>query len=296
MCLRQASPLVHLYSPFSPENKACLRGLFIKIGAHGKRKRNAASEQLLAQTCTLEQANKTQPSLRLDTELRTTRQTLSKHLLNNFDFHLKQLHLHFYVQDNKPGACLAKQLKRQIVHIKIPYLTSQTHACLTNSKDLANRFSSYYASLYNLTSSGAASRPFLPDIQRFLENLSLPHCPQNNYKPYHPLSPEELGKGIASLPLQKAPGPDGFNNEYYKQFSKLLTPHLCNSFNNIFTTGILRSYHHNHPQNTDIKLHDKVLATRLSSIVPHLVHMDQVGFVAGRQALNGTCHFINLLQ
>lgn len=54
-----------------------------------------------------------------------------------------------------------------------------------------------------------------------------------------PFSSGEIRKAIKQLPSHKAPGPDGFPNEYYKRFSDLLTPHLCNTYNHFATTGII---------------------------------------------------------
>lgn len=65
----------------------------------------------LDQIRTLEEANKSQRTPLLISDLRTARQSLSDHLNSNFDLHLKQLRLQFYSQNTKPGAYLAKQLK-----------------------------------------------------------------------------------------------------------------------------------------------------------------------------------------
>lgn len=37
----------------------------------------------------------------------------------------------------------------------------------------------------------------------------------------------EIAKAIESLPNNKAPGPDGFVAEYYKQFTPILMDHLA---------------------------------------------------------------------
>lgn len=101
-------------------------------------------------------------------------------------------------------------------------------------------------------------------------------------------------------------------------FSKLLTPHLCHSFNLIATTASIpveslqatiatiskagkptddtASYRPISLLNTDTKLYAKLLATRLSDIIPQLVHIDQVGSVAGRQTSDGIYRFMDLLQ
>lgn len=48
--------------------------------------------------------------------------------------------------------------------------------------------------------------------------------------------------------------------------------------------------------NSDLKIYAKILATRISSFIPKLVHKDEVGFVPHRQASDGTRRFINLIQ
>lgn len=45
-------------------------------------------------------------------------------------------------------------------------------------------------------------------------------------------------KAIHSLPLHKAPDPDGYCNEYFKIYVDGLTPHLCKAFNVMNTSDI----------------------------------------------------------
>lgn len=47
--------------------------------------------------------------------------------------------------------------------------------------------------------------------------------------------------------------------------------------------------------NSDVKLYSKVLARRLLSILPDLIYTDQVGFIKGRQASDGTRRILNIL-
>lgn len=46
--------------------------------------------------------------------------------------------------------------------------------------------------------------------------------------------------------------------------------------------------------NSDYKLFTKILANRLSSIIPSLIHNDQAGFVLGRHAGDNTRRIIDL--
>lgn len=48
--------------------------------------------------------------------------------------------------------------------------------------------------------------------------------------------------------------------------------------------------------NANIKLYAKVLAKRLLSILPKLISSDQVGFIKGQQAPDGTQRVLNILS
>lgn len=48
--------------------------------------------------------------------------------------------------------------------------------------------------------------------------------------------------------------------------------------------------------NKDLKMYATVLANGLAAITPHLVKADQVGFVKGQQAPDGTRRMYNLLK
>lgn len=48
--------------------------------------------------------------------------------------------------------------------------------------------------------------------------------------------------------------------------------------------------------NSNIKIYAKILASSLLEITPYLIRLDQVGFVKGRQAPDGTRRMINLIQ
>lgn len=161
--------------------KACLRGLLIQLGVHEKKKPTATTNNLLDRIHTLELANKAQPSLLLDDKPHLARCTLSEHLHSNFDLSLKRLCLHFYTQNNKPGACHARQLKHRLTHSKIQYLTSPSGTDLNNPKNRANLFSSFYANLYNLSTLGNVPAPSPEDITRLLYHVELPS-----------ISPEQL--------------------------------------------------------------------------------------------------------
>lgn len=47
--------------------------------------------------------------------------------------------------------------------------------------------------------------------------------------------------------------------------------------------------------NTDTKLYAKLSASRVSKVLPALINPDQVGFIKGRQAPDGTRRLLNII-
>lgn len=48
--------------------------------------------------------------------------------------------------------------------------------------------------------------------------------------------------------------------------------------------------------NQDIKILAKIQATRLKHLMPHIIHPDQTGFIAGREARDNSLRAIHLIH
>lgn len=193
--------------------------------------------------------------------------------------------------------------------------TLQGHR-VSNPKDIADCFSDFYSKRYNLKDDAAEPSPDLAQMNDFLKSINLPTpTPEQNSQLNKPFSEQEIKEAICDLPLHKAPGPDGFCNEYYRTFLTLLSPQLCKT--QFVATGHMPkesleavitipkpSKTHADPANyrpislinTDTKLYVKIQATCLSRHIASLVHPDQVGFVPQRQAPDCTRRFVNFIQ
>lgn len=86
---------------------------------------------------------------------------------------MKSWKANFYFHSNKAGKLLARQLKAKTFKQKLPYLfRPQTGEKLLNPQDVADAFSVYYNSLYNLQSQENTPQPTPELIDEFLNSLS----------------------------------------------------------------------------------------------------------------------------
>lgn len=119
------------------------------------------------------------------------------------------------------------------------------------------------------------------------------------------------------MALNKSPGPDGLSAEYYQTFSETLVPHLLEVFNVVTSSGTLptemlkalivtlpkpgkeptipQNFRPISLLNADLKIYAKIIANRIAEVIPTLIAPNQVGFVKGHQAPDGTRRIINLI-
>lgn len=131
------------------------------------------------------------------------------------------------------------------------------------------------------------------------------------------LTETDFLSAIKNLKNGKSPGPDGFSSRFYKTFTHQLAPLLAKAFNaidgNLTPSSTLLqaqivvipkpgkdpslcpNYRPISLLNIDLKLYAKILANRLSPLLPNTIHKDQVGFVPGREARDNTTKTIHLM-
>lgn len=135
------------------------------------------------------------------------------------------------------------------------------------------------------------------------------------------ISELEIRKAISRLKSNKSPGSDGYTAEWYKELKFELIPILLPTLNWVLknkqippswkeaiVTAIPKegrdrmecaSYRPISVLNIDYRLFTSIMARRLETFLPKLIHNDQTGFIQNRQTqdnIRKTLHIIDYIQ
>jgi len=139
----------------------------------------------------------------------------------------------------------------------------------------------------------------------FTSNLQNPKLCQDEVSELeHDLTKDELLNALKGFQPSKTPGDNGFTNEFYETYFKLLWRNLIDSFNEGFQTGklsisqrrgiislipkdennlmVLSDWQPITLLNVNYKILARAIAKRIEPKLPKLVHSDQTGFVKAR--------------
>lgn len=146
-----------------------------------------------------------------------------------------------------------------------------------------------------------AQHPFLASLQSQLDLDDATHLTVD-------ISEDELEQAIQSCNNNKSPGPDGISFEFYKQFWPLLKHDLLLLFQELFAQtdqnldiaqGIIvlvpKKTHPTHLSdyrpltliNTDYKIMAKILASRIKSVLPHILGEEQHSVTSRSNIITG---------
>lgn len=300
-------------------HKAFIRGILMKLTARQKRIREQKLTKLVADLQIADANFKAHPSPLNEKTLNSLRTELRLLYLHQYDHHLAKMKWNFYLQGDRPSKILARRVKQTQARTRIPYMVAKDRTKSFDPQAIANIFADYYQDLYNLQESDPSSGGDPDIIDSFLSRIPLPSLSRDQLDSLNcPFSMEEITVVLRNLKFQKSPGPDGLPNEYYKTFADTLLPHCSALFNAIVQqkappAEMLKAIITTIPKpgkstddpanfrpisllNSDIKMFSKLLANRINLILPQLISPDQVGFVYGRQARDGTRRVLDLIQ
>ena len=156
-------------------------------------------------------------------------------------------------------------------------------------------------------------------MDRILEKFNLPRLNQEKIEIMsNPITSTEIEAVIKNLPQNKSSGSDGFTREVYQTFRQELMPILLRLLQNIADEGTLpnsfyeatitlipkpdkdntkkENYRPILLMNTDAKILNKILASRIQQHIKKLIHHDQVGFIPGMQVFFSIYKSINVIH
>lgn len=202
----------------------------------------------------------------------------------------------------------------------IHFITDSTGKKRHSNSEIAQVFTQYYASLYNLhpehkPQATPGSRTEI--IREYLQkNGFKPLTEQQSSNIDCPLTRDEFNLVLKQMKSGKSPGPDGFSLAYYRSFADILAIPFLKTFNSLSNPNsshsrLLEAHIAVIPKtgkdptqvqnycpisllNVDLKIFAKILANRLLSFIPSLINSDQVSFVPGREARDNTLKALNI--
>jgi len=159
----------------------------------------------------------------------------------------------------------------------------------------------FYTKLY----SSSKTKLDTPDAALFFENPNLSKLSSEaSEKCEGKITIEECQNIIKTFQLGKTPGNDGLPIEFYNVFWSSIGEMVVESFNEAYEEGEmsnsqrqgvitliektgkdrtrLENWRPISLTNVDTKIASKVIATRITKILPEIIHSNQTGYVSGR--------------
>ncbi len=305
----ETSPLVR-WEAF----KAYIRGQIISYTSF---KSKQFKNKLLAienEIKSLENEITNKKTLELEHKLTILRAHYNELSANKALTNLNKLQQSFYDQGEKAGKLLAWRIRTLQNEKSIHEVEKLSGIRTTDPKEINETFKTFYEKLYKSDISANNS------VQSsFLDRLEFPSLsPEDRETMDRTVELSELEEALACMRAGRAAGPDALPIDFYKTFKDKLLPRLLimfeeafrtnslpPSFSRALITNILKpgkpafkcdSYRPISLLNSDAKLIAKVIALRLEQYLPNLVHVDQNGFIRGRQAFHNLRRVLNILH
>ena len=291
------------------------RGLIMSFVASKKRRKNEQRKLLESKLTELEKSHLSSPSPDLLKELLSARAALNTFLIQDSEQSFKFARQRLYEFGDKPGKYLANLVKRRADSQNIVSIMDSDGVRSFDTKTIKKHFLSFYSNLYSSEQPDNA----LSLMHHFFADMTLPKATEDQRLILNsPITREEALLALRSMPSGKAPGPDGFGCEFYKEFSDILLDPLLSMLNHSYESGILpqslreanislilkkgkcpcscASYRPIALLNSDQKLLSKILALRLEKVLPCIINEDQTGFVKGRSSSDNVRRLLNIIQ
>lgn len=122
---------------------------------------------------------------------------------------------------------LARKLVPRIYTPTLPKLRLPTGHPTQNPKTIVWEFHKFYTKLYSKPEQFSQAK-----AEAFFQEVPLPQL-TNIQLMDKEFTEVEIKMAIKTIHTSKAPGPDGFSGNYYREYQEILLPHLCSYFNDL---------------------------------------------------------------
>ena len=200
----------------------------------------------------------------------------------------------------KPSKYFLNLEKRNFTNKNIPSLTTANNDIITDSAKILKMQMNFYQDLFS-------SKDTIPTIgtkfSHYLKNI--PTISDETREGLDmPYTMSELESAIRSSKLNKAPGPDGFSNEFFKYFSEELKCWIFRYFSEgiendtlskLALEGVITCIPKQGKLRNDLKnwrpltllnsiynFFSTMVSNRLKAVLPSIINEDQTGFISGR--------------
>ena len=290
--------------------KVVMRGHIISYEASLKKSRNSRLVEINNKLSQLETQYKLNNNSQTLQEIINFKYEYNSILTKQVSDQLSRLRTRYFELGDKPHTLLARQLRGQQNSRAILRIRSSVGDILTHPKLINKRFVEFYQELYKSKAKG--------DVDSWLKNVPIPKLDEASWEALDAtVTIDEVTDSIRSFASGKAPGPDGFGPEFYKKFSRQVSPPLLRMLSHSIETEKLpptlynadialilkpdrddtnpASYRLISMLNMDFKIFTKILANPLNHCIESLIHSDQTGFIPNRYSFFNTRQLINIM-
>lgn len=295
--------------------KAYVRGLIISYTARLKKNSLKEQRELELELHQLQTKYNISPSEELRNDIQVVKTALESLLTKKAEKSVFFMRQRMYEFANKPNRYLANLLRNRTPAQNILHIRDSSGIHNYDNRIINDTFKKCYKQLYT-----SQFKPLLKqNMTDFFTKVDLPKISDGQRDDLcKPITLSEIKNCIQLLPNNKAPGPDGFNAEFYKKFNTILDNPLLEMLQSSFVAGALppslmeanislvlkkgkpseecSSYRPISVLNLDLKLLAKILASRLENVLPTVIANDQTGFICGRYSSHDVRRLLYIIQ
>ncbi|XP_056172498.1 uncharacterized protein LOC115693838 [Syzygium oleosum] len=190
-------------------------------------------------------------------------------------------------------------VNKRRLHNRILTVSTEDGVLITDPQEVNSHIVRHFQSLLN--GGSAPAQPSVSELEILIEKV-LDENQRTNLT--QPITEEEIKLNLFSLAKDKAPGPDGYNVEFFKHTWEIIGPSILTAIKDFFETGRMLKEINNtiltlvpkSPNasamsdfrpiaccNTLYKCISKILAGRIAKVIPTLIGSSQTAFVKGRR-------------